>query len=243
MAIDRVWVLAEASDGKVATITLELLTKARQVAGRVEAFLGADGDAHAETLGRFGATTVYATGEPGNRLSGPPVASAMAAQIAAGNAPDAILFGTTYAGRDVAARLSVKLDRPVITNTTDLEVDGDTIVGVEPIFGGTQVVRTRFTADPPYLVTVLPKSFAAEESGNGPADVVAVEVPDLGATGAAEVVGRHVEEQVGPKLDEAAVVVAGGRGLGGAEKYELVEELARLLNGAPGASRAIVDAG
>jgi len=68
-------------------------------------------------------------------------------------------------------------------------------------------------------------------------------VPDLGATGAATVTAVHVEESSGPKLDEAAIVVSGGRGLGEAAKYEMIEQLAKLLKGAPGASRAIVDAG
>ena len=68
-------------------------------------------------------------------------------------------------------------------------------------------------------------------------------MPDLGATGGAKVTAVHVEETSGPKLDEAAVVVAGGRGLGEADKFDMVDQLAKLLKGAPGASRAIVDAG
>src|SRR5205823_12754510 len=70
-----------------------------------------------------------------------------------------------------------------------------------------------------------------------------VEVPDTGAAGKSTVLERHVEEHTGPKLDEADVVVSGGRGLGEAGKYEKIEQLAKLLKGAPGASRAIVDAG
>jgi electron transfer flavoprotein alpha subunit len=90
---------------------------------------------------------------------------------------------------------------------------------------------------------VRPKSFAAEPGGGGTPEVVEVEVPDSGATNGARVLQRHVEERTGPKLDEAAVVVSGGRGLGEASKYEMIEELAKLLHAAPGASRAIVDAG
>ena len=111
------------------------------------------------------------------------------------------------------------------------------------MFGGTQIVRTKLTAGAPNIVLVRPKSFAAEESGGGAAAVEALPVRDLGATGGAKVVDRHVEESTGPKLDEATVVVSGGRGLGEASKYEMIETLAKLLKGAPGASRAIVDAG
>jgi electron transfer flavoprotein alpha subunit len=241
MALNRIWVYAEAADGKVAPITLEMLTKARELGGTVEAVYG-DGDAEAiaETLGAHGATRVYATGDLQGSIPAVPVASALAKLIEGGEAPDLILFGTTYEGRDVAARLSVALDKPVITNNTDIAVDGDDVVATEPVFGGTKLVRTKFTAGGPHIALIRPKSFAAEESGGGPAEVVTVEVPDYGT---AKVKNRHVEETTGPKLDEAAVVVSGGRGLGAAEKYQIIEDLARALKGAPGASRAIVDAG
>jgi electron transfer flavoprotein alpha subunit len=241
MALNRIWVYAEADDGKVAPITLEMLTKARELGGTVEAVYGAgDADAIAGTLGAHGATKLYATGDLQGSTPGVPVASALAALVSGGEAPDVILFGTTYEGRDVAARLSVALDRPVVTNNTDVAVDGDAVVVTEPIFGGTKLIRTKLTAAAPHLVLVRPKSFTAEESGGGPAEVTTIEVPDYGK---AKVKERHVEESSGPKLDEAAVVVSGGRGLGEAGKYQMIEDLAKLLKGAPGASRAIVDAG
>jgi electron transfer flavoprotein alpha subunit len=112
-----------------------------------------------------------------------------------------------------------------------------------PIFGGNTLVSTTFTGQTPYLAAFRPKSFAPEPASGGPAEVVAAPVPDLGSTGGARVTAVHVEETSGPKLDEADVVVAGGRGLGEADKFEMVEGLASLLKGAPGASRAIVDAG
>jgi electron transfer flavoprotein alpha subunit len=240
MAIEKIWVLAEATDGKVATITLEILAKARELAGTVEAVFGGDGAAVAEELGAHGVSKVYATGDLGGSLLGVPVASAIAAQVAGGNAPAAILFGTTYDGRDVAGRLSAKLDRTVITNNIDLELDGDALVCTEPVFGGTTLVKTKFTGGGPELVLIRPKSFAAEPAGGGAAEVAALEVPEAGA---AKVVNRHVEEATGPKLDEAEIVVSGGRGLGDKDKYEMIEQLAKLLKAAPGASRAIVDAG
>jgi electron transfer flavoprotein alpha subunit len=240
MAIDKIWVFAEATDGKVATITLEMLAKARELAGTVEAVIGGDGAAVAEELGAHGATTVHATGDLAGSLAGVPVASAIAAAVAGGNAPDAIFFGTTYDGRDVAGRLSVKLGKTVITNNVDVEVDGDALVTTEPVFGGTTLVKTKFTAGGPQIVLIRPKSFAAEPSGGAAAAVAALEVPEAGA---AKIVNRHVEEATGPKLDEANVVVSGGRGLGEKDKFALIEDLAKLLKAAPGASRAIVDAG
>jgi electron transfer flavoprotein alpha subunit len=241
MALNRIWVFAEAADGKVAPITLEMLTKARELGGTVEAvYGGGDADAIAGDLGAFGATKVYATGDLGGSLQGVPVASAIAAQIEGGNAPDLIMFGTTYDGRDVAARLSVALDKPVITNNTDIAADGDAVVVTEPIFGGTKLVKTSFTAGAPHIALFRPKSFTAESSGGGAAEVASIDVPDAGV---AKIINRHVEESTGPKLDEAEIVVSGGRGLGEAEKYAMIEELAGLLKAAPGASRAIVDAG
>jgi len=104
-------------------------------------------------------------------------------------------------------------------------------------------VTARFTGEGPGIYVIRAKSFVAEPSGGPAAAVVAAPTPDTGATGAARIVERHEEERSGPKLDEASVVVSGGRGLGAAENYHLVEELAKLLHGAAGASRAIVDAG
>src|SRR5437660_706621 len=243
MGIGKVWVYAETDGDKVKTITLEMLAKAREIGDTVEAIYGGDASGIAETLGQHGATKVYATGDLGDKVPGAHVGAAIADLIKGGNSPDLILFGTTYDGRDVSARLSVKLDKPVLTNNTEITVDGDAVIASTPVFGGTQMVRTKLTAGTPNIVLVRPKSFAAEESGGGAAAVEQLPVPDLGATGTAKVVDRHVEEATGPKLDEAAVVVSGGRGLGEASKYEMIEELAKLLGAAPGASRAIVDAG
>jgi electron transfer flavoprotein alpha subunit len=244
MPISTVWVLAEVSDGAPTTFSLELLTKARSLgAGTVAAWVGGDGEAVAGTLGEYGATTVYATGDLGGKLPGVAVSAAMAAVIASGTTPDLMLFPQTYAGRDIAARLSVKLDRTVLTNNFDLAVDGDAVTVTTAIFGGNTLVTSRFTDAAPYLALFRPKSFAAEPGGGAAASVVAAPVPELGATGGATVTAVHVEESTGPKLDEADVVVSGGRGLGEAGKYEMIESLAKLLRAAPGASRAIVDAG
>jgi len=240
--MSNIWVFAQAANGAPTTGTLELLTKARTL-GTVTAFVGGDGAALAGALGEFGAAKVYATGDLGGKLPGVAVASAMKAVIDGGDSPDLILFPQTTEGRDVVARLSVKLDKTVLTNNVGITVEGDTVSVTTPIFGGNVLVTTSFTGSGPFLAAFRPKSFAAESAGGAAAEVVAAPVPDLGATGAATVTAVHVEESSGPKLDEAAIVVSGGRGLGEAAKYEMIEQLAKLLKGAAGASRAIVDAG
>src|SRR5262249_17242818 len=142
MAIDTIWVFAQSADGTPTTGTLELLTKARTLgAGTLAAFHGGpDGDAIAATLRAYGATKLYTTGALGGRLPGPALASAMKAVIDGGAAPDLILFATTYEGRDVLGRLSVKLDRTVLTNNTDIAVEGDTVTVTTAIFGGNVLV-------------------------------------------------------------------------------------------------------
>jgi len=244
MAIDKVWVLAEAGDSGPTPVTLELLTEASAVAGTVEAVgWGSETASLAGALGEYGATTVYDVGDLGGALPGVPVSAAIAALIEGGNVPDAILIAATYDGRDVAGRLSAKLDRPVLTNVTGLVAGDGGLSSQHPIFGGSHTVTAHFTGAGPAIFVIRAKSFAAEPAGGAAAAVVATPVPDTGASNGARLVERHVEERSGPKLDEAAVVVSGGRGLGEAANYALIEELAKLLHGAAGASRAIVDAG
>ena len=160
------------------------------------------------------------------------------------HSPTLILFAQSYDGRDAIARLSVKLDRPVLTNGMSLSVDGDGLAFGTAIFGGVTLVDAEAHGRTPPLIAIRPKSFAAEPAGGGAAAVAQVGAVDAGRAAEAKVLERHVEEQQGPKLEEASVVVSGGRGIGAAENYApLVEELAKLLKGAWGASRAIVDAG
>jgi electron transfer flavoprotein alpha subunit len=240
--MNKIWVFAESAEGKPTTATLELLTKARELGSTVEAlYAGGDADALAAPLGEYGATKLFVI-DPADGLPGQ-VAAAAIAQLAGEHSPDAIVFAQTYDGRDAIARLSVKLDRPVLTNGTSLADDGGPVFGTA-IFGGVTLVDVKGTDDGLALIAIRPKSFAAEASGGAAAEIEKVGAVDAGRAAEAKVLERHVEEQQGPKLEEAAVVVSGGRGIGAAENYApLVEALAKELKGAWGASRAIVDAG
>jgi electron transfer flavoprotein alpha subunit len=243
MALSKVWVFAESdAPGKATSLTCELLTKARQVAETVEAFYaGPDAESIAGPVGEHGATRVFSL-DPGDTLLGPPAAAALA-ELIGEHQPEAVLFGASYDGRDVCGRLSARLDLPVLSNGTSLEVEGEKMIVGTAIFGGNTLVDAAFVTGKPHLAIFRPKSFTAEPGGSGPAEVVAAKVVDVGAAGEARVLERHVTEQEGPKLEDATVVVSGGRGLGAAEHYQLIESLAKLLKGAAGASRAIVDAG
>ncbi|MDQ1497987.1 MAG: electron transfer flavoprotein alpha subunit [Actinomycetota bacterium] len=243
MALNTVWVFAEVdTPGKPTSLTLEMLTKAREMAGTVEAFYaGADPEGMAAPLGEYGATTVYAL-DTGDCLIGAPAAAALA-ELIGEHQPDAVIFGASYDGRDVVGRLSARLDKPVLSNGMTWEADGDKDKVGTAIFGGNTLVDAVYTGEGPHLAIFRPKSFTAEPGGGAAAQVVPVKAVDTGHAGEVKILAVHEAEQVGPKLEDAAVVVSGGRGLGGADNYKLVEELAKLLKGAAGASRAIVDAG
>ena len=242
MAINNIWVFAQVANGAPTSGSLELVTKARTLGGSVSVWVAGSGNEIAAAVGSHGATKVFAV-DYGSHLAGVAVAAAMKSVIDGGDAPDLVLFPQSYEGRDVMSRLSVKLDRTVLTNNIDIVASGDSVSVTTPIFGGNTLVTTTFTGGAPYLASFRPKSFNPEPSGGSTAAVQTVSVPDLGASGSAQVTAVHVEETSGPKLDEADIVVSGGRGLGESAKYEMIETLAKLLKGAPGASRAIVDAG
>jgi electron transfer flavoprotein alpha subunit len=242
MTLSTIWVLAEPSNGTFTSTSLELLSHARSLASNVAAVTWGEGGSLGDLAGEYGASTLYNVGDIGGALPGVPIAHAIEGLIASNAAPDAVLIPASYDGRDIAGRLSARLDRPVLTNVTGLSDDGG-LVTEHPVFGGSQTVKAKFTGEGPGIIVVRAKSFAAEASGGSPANVVAAPIGDTGAAGSAVIETSHVEERTGPKLEDASVVVSGGRGLGEASAYALIEELAKLLHGAAGASRAIVDAG
>jgi electron transfer flavoprotein alpha subunit len=242
MTLSTLWVLVEPSDDSFTSTSLELLSHARTLSDNVAAITWGNGASFAAIAGDYGANTLYDVGDLAGALPGVPVASAIEALIERESAPDAILIPTSYDGRDVAGRLSARLDRPVLTNVTGLRDEGG-LVTEHPVFGGSLTVNAKFTSDGPGIVVVRAKSFAAEPAGGAAASVVAAAPGEQGTTAGAKIVTSHVEERTGPKLEDATVVVSGGRGLGDASAYALIEEIAKLLHGAAGASRAIVDAG
>jgi electron transfer flavoprotein alpha subunit len=238
----RTWVFAEEADGAPSTLSLEMLTKARSFADDLAAvYLGSGSDEAFATLGAHGATTIYHL-PTGDTLPAAPAAAALA-DLCAEHEPDLVLFGLTYGERDVAGRLSARLDRAVLSNAVDIAVGDDGITIVNEILGGSTLVEATYSDAGPHLALVRPKSFPAEPVGDATPSVVTVAMPDVGHAGAGTIVERHSEVSEGPQLDEAEIVVGAGRGIGSVEKMAPVEELAGMLGAAIGATRAIVDAG
>jgi electron transfer flavoprotein alpha subunit len=236
------WVFAEEIDGAPAASALEALSAARSWDDTLAAFyVGSGGDDAFGALGAHGAQQVFHF-DPGDALPAP-AASAALAEVVAADSPDLVMFGSSNTDRDVAGRLSARLGKPVIANALSIEAGAEGPTVMNEILGGSTAITTRFTSGAPALVVVRPKAFAAEPAGGAMPTIVAVTAPDIGHAGSAVITERHEEASEGPDLEAAAVVVAGGRGLGDAEKFALMNDLADLLGGAVAGTRAVVDSG
>ena len=235
-----VWVFAEIGAEGPTAASLELLTKARELGDVAAVVLGPGATAAGATLGSYGAATVYAgDDEVYSEFLAQPAAHALYGLVQE-NEPDLILFPSSYDARDVAGRLQAKTGSTLMSNATD-------VVSPElartQIAGGSLNVDVALEGPTPRLVLVRPKSFAAEPSG-GTATVVPVDVEIPDELRGARRVERHEEAASGPKLEEARVVITGGRGMQDASNFSMLDELAAAIgNAAVGASRAVVDAG
>ncbi len=237
----EIWTFCEEADGAPSTLGLELLAKGRRLGAVTVLYVGAGSDSAWDTLGAHGAGRVLAF-NPGDALAAAPVAAAIAGLVSE-QRPGLILFGQAYTDRDVAGRLAARLGRAVLSNSVDVDVSPDGSVSTRhEISGGSEIAEAVSLGEAPHLVIVRPKSFPAEEVGGSRPEVVEVALPDVGGA-AAVVTERHARDRKGPDLEEASVIISGGRGLGAAEHYSLVEGVAAPLGASTGATRAIVEAG
>jgi electron transfer flavoprotein alpha subunit len=237
----EVLVLVRAAGGKPTKGSLEALTLARPLGELAAVVVGAPGGAAAmlDRLAEFGAATVYAAEH--DELPGYLVAptAAVLEKLVRDNDPAAVLIPSTQEGKEVAGRLAVRLDNGVLIDVVSLTAEG---VATQSVFAGSTVVTSTVSRGIP-LVTVRPSSVTA-----APAPVTARLVPVeviLSDTDRLARVQERATEAKGarPELTEASIVVSGGRGVGSAENFALVEELADLLGAAVGASRAATDSG
>ncbi|HEX6145125.1 MAG TPA: electron transfer flavoprotein subunit alpha/FixB family protein [Acidimicrobiia bacterium] len=234
-----IWVFVEQEEGRPTALGLELLAKARQLGEVTAILLGPGSEAVFAALGDHGATRVLHA-DAGDRLPSAPVAAALA-ERAGVDSPDLILMGQAYNDRDIAGRLAARLGVGVLSNASDVRLTADGVETEHEILGGTQIA-TASTDVGPFIVLVRPKSFVAEGVGGTAPQVEPLQLPDADPA-EGRITGSHIEEREGPQLGDAAVVVSGGRGLGSAEAYQMIERLGKQLKAATGATRAIVDAG
>ncbi len=239
----EIWVHVESDAGNVAPITLEILSKARTMGADVVAVALGSVTSQADKLGEFGATKVLADGRSDHdEYFVLPAVEAFVA-LAQERKPAAILFGGSYDGRDIASRVAARLGVGLAAFVAELSVEGETLKVDVPVFGATLIAHKAFAGAGPHIATVRPKAFSAEASGGGAPTVEEVSPELSDASRRVKVLETKVEASEGPKLEEAAVVVTGGRGMGGPENFPILQDLAGLLGGAVGATRAVVDAG
>ncbi|WP_327028847.1 electron transfer flavoprotein subunit alpha/FixB family protein [Micromonospora sp. NBC_01740] len=240
--MSEVLVVVEATrEFGVKKVTLEMLTLARELGTASAVVLGGPGAAEALSakLGEYGAEKIYAA--ESEEIDGYLVApkATVVAELVSRVQPAAVLLASSQEGKEIAARLAVKLGNGILTDVVALAADG---TATQVAFAGSTIVKSKVTRGLP-LVTVRPNSVNPVPAAATPAvEQLTVAVTDTDKL--ARVVER-VAEQKGsrPELTEAGVVVSGGRGVGNADNFKLVEELADLLGGAVGASRAAVDSG
>jgi electron transfer flavoprotein alpha subunit len=236
--MSEVLVVVDAAGGAVKKVTLEMLTMARGL-GSPSAVVFGSADALKDKLAEYGAETIYvAEGADVDAYLVAPKAAILAELIRA-KSPAAVLVGSTQEGKEIAARVAVKLDNGLLTDVLALDADGN---ATQAVFAGSTIVTSKVTRGLP-LVTVRPNSLTPTPSaGAGAVTPIDATVDD--AAKLVKIESRRAEQKGSrPELTEASIVVSGGRGVASAENFALVEEFADLLGAAVGASRAATDSG
>jgi electron transfer flavoprotein alpha subunit len=248
----RILVCGELQEDGIAPIALELLGAGRKLADELGAelgviFLGSGLDAAVlEATIASGADRVYTIDNALLKDHQTDACLAAMHQVCQKLTPDILLFGQTSLGRDLAPRLAFRLGVGLVMDCTDLKIDPQTglLVRTKPVYGG-NAMASYVSEARPQLATLRAKAMAAAEpdpSRRG--EVIAVEVALDPAVMRTRVIARTEEKEgAGKRLEAAEAVVCGGRGIGSGENFALLEELARLLNGAVGATRPPCDLG
>ena len=239
---DTIWVYAELSDDRITTTSLEMLAKASEVGTAEAILLGPAPEEAVQTLARHGASKIYRSAEPVYRdYLVLPAAETVAALIEQ-HKPAVMLFASSYTGRDLVANLSARLDCGAITDVGDFQLKDGSVEATIPALGASYQNTSTLVNAGTKLLVVRPKSFEPKINEQP------LKVEEVSAAAGEDLKKLHMKERVaikreGPSLEGAKIVISGGRGLKGEEQFGMLKELADVLGGAVGASRAAVDAG
>jgi electron transfer flavoprotein alpha subunit len=241
-----VWIVAEQRDGALRKISFELASTARKLADQqgeeVSAILLGSGiEKLAGELGKYGVDKVYVGDSPALEPYITEAHAMAAAKIIKENDPAILLLAASVQGKDLAARLAGKLATGLATDCTDVKIADGKLLAIRPMYAG-KCFGEIVTSANPQMATLRPNVFPIVEKAKGAAVVKFDPAID-----AAQIKSKvlEVQKDTSGKVDltEANVIVSGGRGMKGAEGYQILEELADVLKGCVGASRAAVDAG
>ena len=235
-------VFLEDHEGELVKGSLGVLSKAAQLGGDVAAVVAGSGvKGLAAGAGRFGATKVFVADDPSLGAPLPQPRVDVLARLIEDKGFDTVVFGASVLSADVAAGLAARLGAGLNWDLVDLELRDGRLVGKRPALQDSVYAEVGWKSEP-RLALIRSGTFEPVE-GSGEAEVedVAVELQEFSQQ--AVMVERAHAESEGPSIEDADVIVAGGRGLGEPEKFALLEDLAKALGGAVAATRAVVDAG
>jgi electron transfer flavoprotein alpha subunit len=237
-------VYVEDHEGQLSNVSLGVLSKAAQLGDDVSAVLCGPGVKElAGETGRFGAARAYVADDPALEHPLPQPRVDVLAKLARERSFDTVLFGSSVLTADIAAGLAVRLDTGLNWDLVDLERRDGKLVGKRPALQDSVYVEVGWKGDPKIALVRAGSFDPVADAGGKDAEVeeLAVEVEDWSRK--AVMLERAHAESEGPSIEDADVIVAGGRGLGDPKNFKLLEELAQALGGAVAATRAVVDAG
>lgn len=241
----NVWVCVEQAEGKIAGVSFEMISEAKKLGEQVSAVLmGAQVQDLAKEAIAYGADKVYVCDDEILKNYRTESYCKVLETLIKENAPEVLLVAATTNGRDLAARLSSRLETGLASDCVALSLDGDELVATRPTFGGNIMADVVFQGNGTSICTVRPNAMSKDEPDAGrTGEVVAVACPaqeDELRTKVKEIIAKAGGEI---SLADAQIIVSGGRGLGDASGFDLIREAAATLGAAVGASRAAVDAG
>jgi electron transfer flavoprotein alpha subunit len=235
-------VFLESHDGQLQKGALGVLAKAASLGDADVVIAGEGAKSLAAQAGRHGAKKVWACEDAEVAQPLPQPRVDVLAQVVSDGGYDTVLFANSVLAADVAAGLAARLDAGLNWDLADVALQGGELIGKRPALQDSVYVDVGWTSTP-RLALFRAGSFDATETGGGEPEVVEVSPSYAAHSTSLKLVGQDSAESGGVNIEDADVIVAGGRGLGAPENFTLAEELAQALGGAVGATRAVVDAG